>query len=143
MSDRSSGKTAAMQSIEAPEPAADERSAVPAESDRLARLIRTVEGEIVPRLLVSLSGSLNAAAEVPSRDAVCELARLLLVSEDSGAADLIRIIHEQGMSRERICLGLIAPAARRLGELWERKECNFDQLMLGLSRLESVLGTVT
>jgi hypothetical protein len=131
-----------MQSIEASEPAADERSAVAGESDRLARLIRTVEGEIVPRLLVSLSGSLAAAAEVPSRDAVCELTRLLLVSEESRAADLVRIVHEQGMSRNRICLGLIAPAARRLGELWERNECNFNQLMLGLSRLESVLREV-
>src|SRR5271165_1211810 len=111
--------------------------------DHRARLIRTIEGEIVPRLLVSLSGSLTTAGDGRDLDAAGQLAQLLLVGENIEAADVARIIHQPGMSLERICLRLIAPAARRLSELWERDECDFNQLMQGLSRLESVIREVS
>jgi hypothetical protein len=113
------------------------------DKDRLARLIRTIEGEIVPRLLVSLSGSLMTAGDGPDHGAVMELARLVLVSEPIATADIVQTFRRHGLPADRICLGLIAPTARRLGELWERDECNFDQLLLGLSRLESVIREVT
>jgi hypothetical protein len=109
----------------------------------MARLIRTIEGEIVPRLLLSLSGSLVSAREGHDCDAVAELAHLVLVREEVGAADIVRIIYPKGPPQlDRACLGLIAPAARRLGEIWERNECNLHELLQGLSRLESVIREV-
>jgi hypothetical protein len=36
----------------------------------------------------------------------------------------------------------MVPAARRLGELWEREECGFEELIAGLSRIESLLREV-
>jgi hypothetical protein len=142
MSDRSSGKTAATPSGEVLASTEGEPGPVPGEKDRLAGLIRTIEGEIVPRLLLSLSGSLTTAGDGREFDAVGEIAQHLLASEDIAAADMVRIIHGQGMVREPNFLGLLAPAARRLGELWERDECSFDQLLLGLTRLESVIREV-
>lgn len=111
--------------------------------DRLMRLARIIEGEIVPRLLVSLSGSLTAARHTPARDNVAMLARLLLMREEAGAAALARIIHPPGTPRDQARLRLIVPLALCLNELWERDECDFGQLILGLNRLESVLREVS
>lgn len=111
--------------------------------DRLARLVRTIEGEIVPRLLVSFSGSLPVASQKPAPENVAILARLLLMREDAGAAALARIIRPPGTPPHQACLRLIVPLARRLNELWERDECDFGQLILGLNRLESVLRQVS
>jgi hypothetical protein len=109
-------------------------------AQRMARLIRTIEGEIVPRLLISVSSSLTTVRDGGDADAAAELARLVLMRESVGAAEIVRIIYPHGEPRlERACLQLIAPAARRLGEIWERNECDFDQLLEGLSRLESVI----
>jgi hypothetical protein len=109
------------------------------DKERLARLVRTIEGEIVPRLLVSLSSSLTEGHGTIEQHEVALLARLLLMREDSGAAAAARIIHPPGTARHKVCLGLIAPVAQRLSELWERGECDFGQLFLGLNRLEALV----
>jgi MerR family transcriptional regulator, light-induced transcriptional regulator len=111
-----------------------------------SKLIRTIEGEIVPRLLVSLTGSMVAdkaetlgTADV---DPVVEFARLLLDRESAAASAFVRKVYPPGTPATSVCLGLMAPAARRLGELWEREECGFDELLAGLSRIESLLREV-
>jgi len=109
----------------------------------MARLVRTIEGEIIPRLLVSLSSSQRMVRDGRNVDAAAKLARLVLMRESLGAADILRIMYPEGPPQlERGCLQLIAPAARRLSEIWERRECDFDQLLTGLSRLESVIRQV-
>lgn len=111
--------------------------------DRKARLIRTIEGEIIPRLLVSFAGSLSKAVAPPSEDAAMRLAQLVLAGQQIDPADILRLIDQEGSPRlERACLGLIAPAARRLGEIWERNGCDIEQLLAGLGRLESVIRAV-
>lgn len=107
--------------------------------DRRAQLIRTIEGEIVPRLLVSLSRSLTAASDAPDPDAIAALAQLLLRRENPAGADIVRMVCAPEARLDRKCLGLIAPAARRLGELWERGGCDIDQLIVGLGLLESMI----
>jgi hypothetical protein len=110
-----------------------------------SKLVRIIEAEIVPRLLVSFAGS-PASVDGPGAaleiDAVTEFARLLLEPEGSAAAAFVRKVYPVGTAGDRICLGLMAPAARRLGELWERDECNFEELIGGLSRIESMLQEV-
>jgi hypothetical protein len=141
MSDRRSSKVAATQF----KPLASARFSARSETDpqdRLVRLVRAIEGEIVPRLLVSFGGSLNATLQTPKRDTVAMLALLLLSREYAGAAALARIIRPPGTPRNRACLRLIVPIARRLNELWERDECDLGQLIRGLNRLESVVREV-
>jgi MerR family transcriptional regulator, light-induced transcriptional regulator len=139
MSDGSSGKVAMTQST-AMFSLVGGRAASPGDDGgRRARLIRTIEGEIVPRLLASVLGSVTAAADAPALDTVAKLARLLLVREKIAAADVVRMISPPGTPLDRKCLGLIAPVARRLGELWERGECDIDQVIIGLGLLEAVI----
>jgi methanogenic corrinoid protein MtbC1 len=44
-----------------------------------------------------------------------------------------------GASVETVCLDLLAPAARKLGEMWERDECDFLDVTMGLWRLQEVM----
>lgn len=105
------------------------------EAARYARLVRVIEGEIVPRLLMSRAG---AGTHAPSAD-VAELARLLLVHEGEIASEFVHMLRQHGALPERICLELLAPAARQLGELWARDACDFAELTTGLCRLQAVL----
>jgi len=139
MSDENSGKVVAAQSSAKFSAAANPAGAAQDESQRRARLIRIIESEIVPRLLVSVSGSLMMVSDAPKPETVAELARLVLLRRKIDVAEIARIIPLRGTSHEQKWLGLIAPVARRLGELWERDECDFDQLIAGLGLLESVI----
>lgn len=112
-------------------------------STAMARLVRTVEAEIVPRLLLSRR---SAAQETPLRNVddldagdAAELARLLLVYEVDVPYAYVESIRHRGVSVQHICLHLLAPAARRLGLLWDRDECDFMQVTLGLGRLQQLL----
>jgi MerR family transcriptional regulator, light-induced transcriptional regulator len=112
---------------------------------RLARLVRTIEGEIVPRLV--LSRRINAGSvhpnprlnSTPDEVDVKEMVRLLLAHEPDVASAFVDTIRERGATLEMICLALLAPAARELGTLWEEDECDFMQVTVGLCRLHQVL----
>ena len=71
-----------------------------------------------------------------------EVARFALLPLRLEAASLIEEVDAflaDGASVETICLGLLAPAARRLGEMWERDECDFLDVTMGLWRLQEVM----
>ena len=116
-----------------------------AESEaRRARLVRTIEGEIVPRLVLArMAGATTAAAKAPVRGPdvadVREFVRLLLNHDVGVAAAYVEMVRQRGASLEGVCLYLLAPAARELGLLWEEDECDFMQVTVGLCRLHHLL----
>jgi len=112
---------------------------------RMARLVRTIEGEIVPRLVltrrVSTSPEAGHMRQATPPDAcdVTELVRLLLAHDTGVGSAYVETVRQRGVSLETICLDLLAPAARELGLLWEQDECDFMQVTVGLCRLHQVL----
>jgi len=117
-----------------------------AESEvRMARLVSTIEGEIVPRLVLTRrltrvsNEQASESARAPDPVDVAELVRLLLAHDVGVSSAYVETVRQRGASLEAICLGLLAPAARRLGELWEEDECNFMQVTVGLCRLHQLL----
>ncbi|MDE2348581.1 MAG: cobalamin B12-binding domain-containing protein [Gammaproteobacteria bacterium] len=110
---------------------------------RLSRLIRTIEGEIVPRLVLSRrkSGGIleSAAARAPDTVDVEEAVRLLLHHDVSVCSAFVGTLRDRGATIEMICLDLLAPAARCLGRMWEEDECDFMQVTVGLCRLHQLL----
>lgn len=111
---------------------------------RLAGLVRTLEGEIVPRLLslavsAQAERSLKAAGPRTAPGDVAELARLLLEHDRGAAIAFIQMLREGGTPLERIYIEILAPTARLLGQLWEQEVCDFKELSTGLKRLLSVL----
>jgi hypothetical protein len=122
--------------------AGDERS-------RLSSLVRTIEGEIVPRLLMgsrtpgtvhARSGSVrHAPVPTPEPADVDELARILVTHGASMACQYVAAVHHRGTPFDRICLDLLAPAAQRLVDGWERQDLSYPQLGHGLEALHAVV----
>ena len=117
--------------------------------DRSARLIKTIEAEIVPRLVLTRRVSSVTtparveAAKLPEIFDVQELVRLLLAHDVSVATAYVDTVLQRGASLDGICLNLLAPAARELGLLWEEDECDFMQVTVGLCRLHQILRTIS
>ena len=113
--------------------------------DRLAWLVRTIEAEIIPRLMLAHRGQAvpvdleSADCVAPSADDVIELARIVLDQETPVAQRFIDAFRSEGVPLERIYLDLLAPAARQLGVMWETDECDFTQVTVGLWRIQQVL----
>lgn len=134
----------------AAEPQVDAPAAHGAAQPRMAaaRLVATIEAEIVPRMLLAVSsacrrlGGTASAPSFPDAADAAELARLLLMHDVPVALAFIEMLRTRGVSPGQICLDVCAPAARALARMWERQDCDFTQFELGMARLGSVLDKV-
>jgi MerR family transcriptional regulator, light-induced transcriptional regulator len=112
---------------------------------RRARLVRTIEGEIVPRLVLARrvvreeDATQSGGYGTPDETDVLELVRLLMQHELGVAAAYVETVRQRGATLDLICLELLAPAARELGRRWEYDECDFLQVTLALCRLHQLL----
>jgi methanogenic corrinoid protein MtbC1 len=116
---------------------------------QLRGLVRTIEGEIIPRLVLSGRSARHAAGRhaddgaAPDADNVTELAMMLLRHDASVALAYVESIRDVGAPLGEIYLNLLAPAARRLGELWHQDRCSFVEVTLGLCSLHQVLRSLS
>lgn len=102
-------------------------------------LIRTIEAEIIPQLMLApgdsqgdAGGGIRAAANVE------ELANLVLTRNFSVAASRVAMMQSDGVSLDQVCFELLAPTARLLGRLWEEDRLDFAEVTLGLWRLQQL-----
>ena len=122
-----------------PTPRSSERQA------RQERLERTIENELVPRMLTShqvgaIPPSLATAVgrELSERD-VDGFVAAVRSPEDAKAAEFIRGILAEGATIEAVYLDLLAPSARQLGVLWENDDCDFVEVTVSLGRMQRAL----
>ena len=110
-----------------------------------ASLRRTIEAEIIPRLMLAhLLPSNDAFAPADSRpelgaEEVGVLTELVLRRDSAAAQAYVRARHHAGLTVETLFLGLLSPVARSLGELWETDQCDFTQVTVGLWRLQQLV----
>lgn len=104
-------------------------------------ILHLVETEIVPRLMLARNPMppSPATALVVNPHAVAEFADLVLTQEAQPAAHFVAMERQRGTSVEDLYLGLLAPTALRLGDLWKEDACDFVQVTLGLSRLQRMV----
>jgi methylmalonyl-CoA mutase cobalamin-binding subunit len=106
-------------------------------------LARTVEAEIIPRLVLSLreaNRSADATQSAPSCPAgVAEFAQIILAGGMAEACSSIDGMRSRGQSLEQIYLDLMEPAAQRLGDLWNSDACDFVAVTVGIMRLQQIL----
>ncbi|NJM33975.1 MAG: cobalamin B12-binding domain-containing protein [Rhodomicrobium sp.] len=113
------------------------------------RLEHVVEGEIIPRLMLMnrrfhLSGNSAAAADaLELGEHVEEFAQLILRQEAEIAATYLNVLRQQGVALDSLLLNLLAPTARRLGEMWEADTIDFVEVTIGVSRLQQLLHKLT
>ncbi|MFM2042022.1 MAG: hypothetical protein RLY86_598 [Pseudomonadota bacterium] len=110
-------------------------------ADRRARLADMVATAIVPRLIV-LHREVIAGPDTgdsPAESDIRELARLVLSPDLAAAAAYVTLMRQKGLSMDALFVGLLEPAARYLGTLWENDACDFVDVTLGLGRLQKLL----
>ncbi len=110
----------------------------------IAKLAKTIEGEIIPRLLLAHQADLSsersvAAAGELTPDDVQEFGALVLALDHTRAYAFIEEKRAQGRPLESVIMDLLAPTASYLGELWKADRCSFTEVTVGLSRLRQML----
>jgi methanogenic corrinoid protein MtbC1 len=119
--------------------------------ERLARLARTIETDVIPRLVLNhRSPGAQAAAAAAAAAAARESIQLgehdvvrfvgqILNETESQVIAALQLHRQRGLSVEGIYLQLLGPAARHLGELWEDDLCDFSTVTIALGRLQRLL----
>jgi MerR family transcriptional regulator, light-induced transcriptional regulator len=112
-------------------------------------LVRTIETEIIPRLMLvqdtlrsgrpGTAGAAGGDGAAPPLPEISEFVELVMATDVARAAAWVETVRADAASLEKICLELLAPAARRLGQMWEDDERNFAEVTLGMCRLQQLL----
>ncbi|MHB2165650.1 cobalamin B12-binding domain-containing protein [Alsobacter sp. R-9] len=109
---------------------------------RRRKLATIIETDIVPRLRTLHGTTPRAPAgdpAGPSGDHVALLARMMIEPDIGPSSHYIAALKDRGLSTERLFVDLLAPAARRLGEMWENDACDFVDVTPGVARLQQLL----
>ena len=112
---------------------------------RMALLLKAIEHEIIPRLMISHRNTEQCltlpalTSHTVTPEDVLAFAKLVLSADENLATACVHAMRMRGISVESIYLDLLAPAARHLGELWEQDLCDFIDVTVGLGRLQQVL----
>jgi len=109
---------------------------------RRAKLASIVSREIVPRLLdlcAAVPAKVSDQRPQPTQEDILTLAKLVLSPDTRAAAAFVIELREQGLAMDDLFVGLLEPAARQLGKLWEDDKCDFIDVTLGVARLQQML----
>ncbi len=107
-------------------------------------LSRTIESEIIPRLMLAHCdpSEVRAGAQedkAPPPNAAEQLAMVAIGPDPDAALEFVRRARAGGLSLEAAYLELLTPAARHLGALWDADLCPFTEVTVGLWRLQRVM----
>jgi methanogenic corrinoid protein MtbC1 len=108
----------------------------------LARLVRTIEGEVVPRLMLVQRSAVFAPAATDQRAAVPDVNAFvgaLLRNQEGEIFAYVESLRLRGVPVESLLLELFAPAARALGRMWEDDSASFTQVTLALAHLHRLV----
>ncbi len=114
-------------------------------SRRILLLARTIEQDVIPRLVLAHRTSAAPAyvdrppSPAPMPQDVVTLTALAIRAEQQDIEAFVDGIQSAGIPLDRIYLDLLAPVARRLGEMWETDECDFATVTMGLAALQQVV----
>ena len=109
-------------------------------------LNRTIESEIIPRLMMLFDQETGESLGEPSpiatkglAERVDEFVELVFRHDAEVAAEYISKLRSSGVSLQTIYLDLLAPTARRLGVLWETDQMSFTMVTIAVARMHQVL----
>ena len=113
--------------------------------ERLAHLARTIEADVIPRLVQAHRHTTPAAntatlsSPTQSSDQVAGFVALIVGDSDFDVQAAVDAKRRSGTSVEALYLDLFAPAARLLGEMWSDDLCDFSTVTVALGRLQRLL----
>jgi len=111
---------------------------------RLARLARAIETDVIPRLIQAHRPQGNTptgadAAATISEVEVQTFVTHIIQERETQIADMVGQLRDRGVAVETLYLELLGPAARQLGELWEEDLCDFSTVTVALGRLQRLM----
>jgi MerR family transcriptional regulator, light-induced transcriptional regulator len=122
---------------------AEFRPALAANDMRMSQLARTIELEIIPRLMLAHRSPAVPVAPVGGTDITPEdlegFAKLVLSQDEDAAYASVQALLARGVAVDKIFIDLLGRTARHLGELWDDDLCSFSDVTIGLGRLQRVL----
>lgn len=106
------------------------------------QLVRAIEGEIVPRLMLvhrpqTVAGSSDGARLI-GPDGVVRFADLVLHGDVQAMKVHVEGLRGVGLSIESVYVDLFIPAARHLGVLWDEDLATFAEVTIALCRLQQL-----
>jgi len=116
-----------------------------AAKQRLAQLARTIEADVIPRLVQAhrqaepAANASPVAGQPPSLDEVAEFVRLIIGDSEAELQAGVETWRRAGQSVEALYLDLFAPSARLLGEMWSDDTCDFSTVTVALGRLQRLM----
>lgn len=114
----------------------------------LATIARTIQFEVVPRLLMATRAQGTADPVPPGAEAISpaevdEFIQKIMFQDIHVAMAQINGLRARGIVSATIFLDLLAPTARQLGDLWLRDQCSFADVTIGLVRLQQIMRTMS
>ena len=106
---------------------------------RVARLAKTIETEVIPRLVRQHRHGGGAATVVPTAAEVQAMVHALVDDSEERIGALVQQLRQRGVAVSTLFVDLLTPAARELGELWEQDRVDFATVTVGLGRLQRLL----
>jgi methanogenic corrinoid protein MtbC1 len=104
--------------------------------------VRSLAREVVQRLSRAHSNGAQAAVAEAPPDELDLFCTALTGQDDALAERLAREAFEGGLSFDALCETRLAPAARRLGTMWEEDRLSFADVSLAANRLFGLLRTL-
>ena len=104
-----------------------------------------IENQIIPRLLNVLPmDSANAQAwsvdwPLGERPEFLAFTQLCLQNDAAQANRFVDGLMDRGLTPAQVFMELVTPAARHLGVLWDRDECDFTQVTCGLAIMHQMI----
>jgi MerR family transcriptional regulator, light-induced transcriptional regulator len=103
-------------------------------------LARTIEAEVIPRLMLAnehASANIAPSDAAPTSEDVAEFVRLVLSHDPSVGAAYVETLRDRGVTLDAVFLQLFAPSARYLGELWKADIYDFTEVTIALLALHT------
>lgn len=106
-------------------------------------IARTIHTQILPQIGLALRSMSFPTTPAPADPAapfeVQQFTLLILGFDERAAFAYVENVISRGTPTDLIFLNLLAPVARRLGEMWEEDTTDFANVTLGVSRLQRIL----
>ncbi len=105
-----------------------------------ARLHSVVLERVLPRLaLIHQAWKAGGGENLPTTEDIEAFGAAILETDSTSAHQLFREMRERGLTADVLFETLLAPTARRLGELWFEDLCDFVDVTVGVNRLRIML----
>ena len=110
-----------------------------------AKLERLIHAQVLPRLMLAhiCQGEMEAKRDQQVEASVSgwleDFVKVLLKPDPDESLAFVEKMRAEGGVNHAIFLELLAPAARRLGSLWENDDCDFMEVAVGVQRLQRIL----